>query len=216
MGKAGIFNPVISGHQRYNMFNLFKKRSNHKIRDIQLLQNIFTRFPTEFDFIIEQMSAGLIKGFKKSDSPIRNFHKIAIDISVLNKFENKKKGFYCLQGVEVFDLVLQEYSKVSIYIASDILMGYATPKAESFTPDISKIKIQELDFREMGNSAYSLVTSLLTKEEIDFTVRNDVYALELDNKVYYHLMDLEDGDFIAIDDQKKVYRITHDPYDLKN
>jgi len=41
----------------------------------------------------------------------------------------------------------------------------------------------------------------------------DKYEVELADKMYYHLFDMEDGDFIGIDKKKKVYEITHDPYE---
>ena len=35
------------------------------------------------------------------------------------------------------------------------------------------------------------------------------------NKEYFHIKDLEDGDFIGIDERKVVYKITHDPMEVK-
>ena len=39
----------------------------------------------------------------------------------------------------------------------------------------------------------------------------------LEGKTYYHLMDLADGDgdFIGMDLKKRVYLITHDPFEIK-
>lgn len=41
---------------------------------------------------------------------------------------------------------------------------------------------------------------------------SEVYEIELDGKTYYPIRELEDGDFIATDKEKRVYSITHDPY----
>ncbi|WP_162842699.1 hypothetical protein [Mucilaginibacter pineti] len=36
----------------------------------------------------------------------------------------------------------------------------------------------------------------------------------MDGKVYFHIKDLEDGDFIGIDSDKIIYKITHDPCEI--
>lgn len=48
--------------------------------------------------------------------------------------------------------------------------------------------------------------------ERDNINENDIYAISLNGKEYYHLKELEDGDFIGIDKDNKIYKITHDPY----
>jgi hypothetical protein len=38
--------------------------------------------------------------------------------------------------------------------------------------------------------------------------------VKLRGSLYYHLRDLEDGDFIGIDADKIIYKITHDPFEI--
>ncbi|MEY3451193.1 MAG: hypothetical protein RL711_1019, partial [Bacteroidota bacterium] len=38
--------------------------------------------------------------------------------------------------------------------------------------------------------------------------------LDLKGKTYYHLKDIEDGDFLGIDIHKNIYKITHDPFEI--
>ena len=58
--------------------------------------------------------------------------------------------------------------------------------------------------------------SLLTKQELANINENDIYASNLNGKDYYHLKELEDGDFIGIDTDNHIYLIAHDPFEIKN
>ena len=40
---------------------------------------------------------------------------------------------------------------------------------------------------------------------------NDIYGIVLKGKSYYHLRDIEEGNFMVIDEEKNVYTITHNP-----
>ena len=51
-------------------------------------------------------------------------------------------------------------------------------------------------------------------EELAIIDKEDVYEVELNGTIYYHLQELEDGDFIGIDQNKKIYKITHDPFEI--
>ena len=55
---------------------------------------------------------------------------------------------------------------------------------------------------------------MFNHEEISLLNTSDIYKIELNGKIYYHLKDLEDGDFIGIDTQKNIYLITHDPFKI--
>ncbi len=56
----------------------------------------------------------------------------------------------------------------------------------------------------------------MTGEERKNINIGDIYITRLDGKDYYHLKELEDGDFIAIDTSNHIFEITHDPFEIKN
>lgn len=65
-----------------------------------------------------------------------------------------------------------------------------------------------------GNIEFDAIKHLLNEEELLLIDPVDVYEVELDGKIYYHVRELEDGDFIGIDDKKNIYKLTHDPYEI--
>ena len=43
---------------------------------------------------------------------------------------------------------------------------------------------------------------------------NDLYEIEIQGIHLLHLRDLDDGDFVAIDKEKSIYKVTHSPVKL--
>lgn len=196
------------------MFNLFKKKKEKEDwqQEKQMLLVIFSHLPTQFKFLTDQVNDGLIQGFRRRDSPIPNYHKIIFDVPTLNKYDKKEQGFFCIRGPEVFDLNSNKYIRVDVYYYSNVLQGYATPTIKEFRPDIETIRLRNYYLQSLESDDYDRAKVLLDKAALDKINPNDVYELVLDGKKYYHLKDLADGDFIGIDEEKKAYKITHDPY----
>lgn len=48
----------------------------------------------------------------------------------------------------------------------------------------------------------------LNKLELD-----DTFEIELNGETYYTLIDMEDGNYIALDNNRKVFRLHHDSYE---
>jgi len=67
------------------------------------------------------------------------------------------------------------------------------------------------------NDDDSNIEKFFSKKELSYVNIDDVYEVELDGKIYYHIQDIKDGDgdFIGMDSDKKIYKITHDPYEIK-
>lgn len=66
----------------------------------------------------------------------------------------------------------------------------------------------------MVTEDFDRIAHVLTQEERMAISASDIYSVRIEGKEYFHLMDLEDGDFIGIDIGKNVYRITHDPVNV--
>lgn len=177
-----------------------------------MLLNILSHLPAQFQFLTDQIHDGLIRGFLKNDWAIANFYKVIYNVAILNKYEKKELGSFRITGPEVFDLNSNKYTRIDIYYYSHVLMGYASPMVKEVKPDPQNVRVLKYFLQPMENEDYEKSKALLDKAALGKVNPNDVYELVLDGKRYYHLKDLEDGDFIGIDEDKKVYKITHDPY----
>jgi len=116
--------------------------------------------------------------------------------------------------VKVFDLDLTAYIEVKIDIAYGLLIGYSTPEKQKINPDISSVEVDNFYISHFENNDFKNLSSILEKCEIKLLNASDVYEISLKGRKLYHLKDLDDGDFIGMDMDKKIYKITHDPFEI--
>ena len=75
--------------------------------------------------------------------------------------------------------------------------------------DLSSLKKEKSKFA-LDQKIEKLVGGL-TSDQLDLT---NLGELEVDGKHYYQIKDLEDGNYIAIDNKGEVYGLTHDPFKI--
>ena len=196
------------------MFNFFKRKKEDWLPEKQMLIGILAILPDQFKFLKDQVNDGLILGLRRSDSVIPNYYKVVFNVDILNKYEDKDKGYFRLTGPEVLDLNSNKYSKVDIYFYSNILQGFSTPMIKEIRPEVQNIRLRSYYLQSLESDDYERSKTFLDKAALPKINPNDVYEITLNGKTYYHLKDLEDGDFIGIDEEKRVYKITHDPYEF--
>lgn len=193
--------------------NFNKKNSNYKV-DEALMLKIFTLLPTTFDYIVKQLSEGIVTGTKKlNKQPYLNYTKFSLKTALLNKYENKKGSFFQIKGIRVFDLGTSAFIDINIDIAYDLLIGYSTP---SRNPDfdLTNINVDGFYNKHHENDDFKNLSIILDESEIKLLNEAEVYEVILKGLKFYHIKDLEDGDFIGIDINKKLYKITHDPFTI--
>jgi len=196
------------------MINLFKKKNNQPNILIELIANIINMLPLQFEYLRNQISGGIIKGIKSEKGPFQNYSKISLDVKALNKFEKPDGKYFAIKGIKVFDIKHQKTTEIHLYIGYGLLIGFSTPEIKELAPDISTVDISGYYLEFFVNDDFEAIKAILTNEEVEVLNSNNVYEVELEGKVYYHIKDLEDGDFIGIDKEKNLYKITHDPYEI--
>jgi hypothetical protein len=180
-----------------------------------LLINIFSKLPPEFNYLNDQVEAGILNRVFFISTPIPNYVGFTYNGDVVNKFDKKPDNGFKIKGVKVYDKLSKSFIDFEIRIVHGLVTGYSTPNNKKISLDINKIDVSGLRIVYNTNSVYDKIRPLLKPEYVKSVSPDDVYEVELDGKVYYHLQDLEDGDFIGMDDEGKHYEITHDPYEIK-
>jgi hypothetical protein len=190
------------------MFEFFKKNDNNCSTKIELVIRVFSLLPANFLSIKKQLNEGILIGCKREKS---NYIKFTLKTDILNKYEDKNGNCFEIKGIKVFDKNLNTFIGISLEIAYGVFIGYSTFDVKELNPDIDKIDIRNYWVKSLENSEFENLKTLLSEEELKMINPNDVYELELGGQIYYHLKDIEDGDFIGIDKTKNIFKITHDP-----
>ncbi len=127
-----------------------------------------------------------------------------------------KKSFN-LYGISVFNYNENCYKPITLYYLYDRLTRVNLENPEYFHRDfdLNKIKLSEvkLEYLKIENPDQKVAQRALknlTREQIELLELDDTFEIEVDQKLFYTILDLEDGNYIAVDKNGKIYRLNHD------
>lgn len=197
------------------MFNFFKRKEKPHLNgwESELFQNIFKSLGNEYSIFEKQVSEGIIEAVRV-DKKMPDYINFRLNTQILNKFEKKNEKMFTVNGIKIFDKISREYKILNLDLGFGLILGYSVKDIFNFNPDIHIINVDSIYKVFYNNDDFDKIQSLFTNEEKDKINVSEVYEVELDGKIYYHLKDLEDGDFIGIDNNKNIFKITHDPFDI--
>lgn len=198
------------------MFGLFKrKKRNRAIQDweMALLKNAIRKLPEEFRPLEKQLEKKLLTSASASV-----FYPDYIDFSfnpeLINDFEDKGAKDYELTNIRVLDSQSKKTLIYTISVFSGVISGYSLRGCDQPNVDVNSVDVGSYVKRLYGSEDYDKLSRILNAMEISLVNPGDVYEVPLKGTVYYHIKDLDDGDFIGIDQNKVVYKITHDPFEI--
>ncbi|WP_130736527.1 hypothetical protein [Flavobacterium sp. J27] len=193
------------------MFGLFKKTS-WKIegKALDFFRKLFIQLPAEFQFLSEGLDKGLYRRFSVNHSLKGHFY-VGFDPSQSDKSMTKGKQF------ELESIIIKQDGQayqLNITIHEGLWIGFEIEKNilefNNFQIDLSSFKKSKSKFAP--DSKIEKLVSGLTCEQLDLT---NLGGFDVEGKTYYQIKDLEDGNFIAIDNKGQVFGLIHDPYKIE-
>jgi len=194
------------------MFGLFK-RTSWKIegKALDFFDKLFTSLPGEYHFLADGLSKGLYKRFSVNHATKEHHYKIGFDPSQSDKSMIKGKKF------ELENIIVKAGGQdniLNITVYEGLWIGF------EFQKNILDLKDYEIDLSRLnkGKSKFSAnekiekFVSNLVSEYLDLTTLSE---FEIEGKLYYQIKDLEDGNYLAIDNNGKVFGLIHDPYKIE-
>ncbi|GGA67203.1 hypothetical protein GCM10008015_04920 [Flavobacterium palustre] len=196
------------------MLGLFK-RTKIESWETNLLINVFNKVSiNDSMFFIRQINDGLLRGVLIGVSDIHGYVGFSYNSKVYNKFYDKNGRNFKFENIKVFDIKSNKYLNLSIYFSFGVINGYSVEKNGKYKLDISNINTDGVQKIYFDTIDYDKISKIFTPREKELLNPSEIYLVKLKDKDYYHLKDLEDGDFLGIDIDKNVYKITHDPFEI--
>lgn len=199
------------------MFGLFKrtKIQNWEIDLLRIIVNQISPLPDFYKKLIKnQLDEGILKGVILNASDIEGYVAFTYKSDLMKKYDNPKEKNYRLRGIKVFDIVSNKYLDYTLFLSSGTVSGYAIQGAEKYKIDCSKTNISQSELLSINNNDFERLSEFLTPLEQKILNPSNVYSIILKQKEYFHIKEIGDGDFIGIDLEKKIYKITHDPFEI--
>lgn len=196
------------------MFNFFK-RTKIENWEIDLLRSVIMKLPEEYSSLINQIEDKLLKGVLTNISDIPGYVAFTFNPKLLKKYDEKNLQDYKLVGIEVYNDKSREFLSYEIYVSSGTISGYSLDRCKKYNLNLNKIDISNFRKEFIKELDYNRIFNLLTEKERKLLNPSNVYSVFLNKKEYFHIKDLEDGDFIGIDKEKNVYEIRHNINSVK-
>lgn len=207
--EISLIHQVLNG---YKMFGLFKRTKIAKW-EIDLLRNVLANLPTKYSILINQINDGLLRGVIMNASDIPGFVAFTFRPEVLERYDRRNEPDFKLTNIKVYDANSSEFVSYEIYVSNATISGYSLSRGKNHKIDPNKVDISGFK-KQYIKSAYDRVANILDSEEKKLLNPSVIYSVLVGDKEYFHIKDLEDGDFIGIDEDKIVYNITHDPMEV--
>lgn len=196
------------------MFSFFKKKKKLLNWEPQLIIEVLKCFENnEYFHYINSIKDGILEDVTINKN-FKNFYTFKYNNILLNKYEIQNQGEIEIVNILVFNNKNFKYESFKFRLGYGLVLGYEISDRENFYPDFENIDISKSFIKKVTNDDFNDIKKLFSKEELDLLNPNDVYYLEINDLKIYHLLDLEDGDFIAIDENKLIYKIAHDPMEV--
>lgn len=192
------------------MFGFFK-RTKIEAWEIALLSGVIEKLPKEYASLTDQIKDGLLRGVLVGVSDIPEYVAFTFNSNVLKKYDKVNDRDYKITNIKVYDAKTSSFLPYEIYISSGTISGYSLGGGKSKKIDLNRIDVLGFKKQFIGEFDYERILSVLNENEKSRINPSDVYPVFVGDKEYFHIKDLEDGDFIGIDIEKNVYKITHDP-----
>ena len=129
---------------------------------------------------------------------------------------NHKTYFY-LNGISVFNRKSESYELIKMKYNLDRLTVIEIDNPEYFHKTFDLNRIQkgkiELEHLKMENTDQKIAEKALkslTKEQLKLLELDDCFEIEFDEKRYYTILDMEDGNYVAVNKKGHIYRLNHD------
>lgn len=147
------------------------------------------------------------------------------EISILKSYYKKQfeelkknhKTHYLLNGILVYHRKTGLFKPIILKYISDSLGSIRVENPEYFHKnfDLSKIhkgpiELEHLSIENPDQKTVEKVLKSLNKEQIELLELEDTFEIEFEEKLFYTILDMEDGNYIAVDKKGKVYRLNHD------
>ncbi|WP_140509294.1 hypothetical protein [Flavobacterium pectinovorum] len=129
---------------------------------------------------------------------------------------NHNTSFH-LNGILVFEKKSKKHIPLKLHYFHNSLTSINIDDPKNFHRnfDLNNIKIEEIEigYLKIQNSDKEIVLKVLknsNEEKLNLLDVENAFEIEIDEKLFYTILDMEDGNYIAVDKQGKVYRLNHD------
>ncbi|MBL4898676.1 MAG: hypothetical protein JKX76_03395 [Colwellia sp.] len=191
--------------------NIKKRHVEHFERKItDLLKSEFPQFQKVIDI-------SKIYGIRFTQAPKGIYISRGYDPEAYNEIQKNHRTHFNLFGISAFNLKEQAFQPLKLNYSFDSLTIIEIEEPERFHKNfdlenfqVTNMEIEELPNKNPDKEIAEKMLKGLTKEQLGLLELEDTFEIEFDEKSYYTILDMEDGNYVAVDKSGGIYRLNHD------
>lgn len=181
------------------MFSFLRKKDKKETAQ-KLLIAILEKLPAQYSSYLQQVYEGVIRDVSVDTTPTAERISILYNTSISKKYDNDTLKGMEITGISVKDLKSNSFFAVKIYLYSGLVIGLESEKSLSQCEiDYSSVNIHHVRIKhdKIDDSMRARLSGLGITKFND----SEIYEVNSDGDILIHLRDLDDGDFLAVNEQ---------------
>ena len=199
------------------MLNILKRKNIRK-EDYTFLKSIASRLIDKYPYLVSQISKDFILDKKDNEFESKGTYTLILNAKLESKYINRKlPQFFIIKDIFIWNKTKNKQEPIEFDVMQGMLAGYKlTAKVSDL--DLNKIdvsKIKEQNFNNQDKEELDKIIGDIDEKIIPLLSLNSSFKIDIPEGIFYVIKDLNNGDYISIDQNGSVYKMTHDPYEIK-
>ena len=196
-----------------NIFNFYTSKKHLKQFEMKIAELLNNEFP-EFKKVIEISN---LDGIHYTVKPQGIYLNRSYRPKVFEEIKRNHNTSFHLNGILVFEKKSKKHIPLRLHYFHNSLtsINIDNPKKFHRNFDLNNIKVEEIEIKhlKLQNPDKEFVLKVLKnidEEKLNLLDIENTFEIEIDERLFYTILDMEDGNYIAIDKLGKIYRLNHD------
>lgn len=195
------------------IFNQKTKQKNIEQFELKIAELLESELPQ----LKSSIGMSKLYGINFTEKPKGIFITRGYNPKQFEQINRNHKTNFNLTGISVWNRKTEKYEPVKLNYHYDSLTKIEIENPEYFhkTYDLNQlqkneIKLEHLKIENPDRKIAEKALKTLSKEQLELLELEFTFEIELDEKLFYTILDMEDGNYIAVDKKSKIYRLNHD------
>lgn len=199
------------------MFKIFKNKI--KKEDYNFLKIITKKLPLKYSYLIDQVSKEFLLNKQINKLGDEGCFTLSLNSNLESKYSNKLlPQFFIIKDIAIWNKSKLSFDFIELHILEGMLAGFKI-NSNYLELDFNKIDISQIKEKNFNNEDRNFLkkiigtkipTKILESLEVEST-----FKIKLNEGDFYVIKNFQDGNYLSIDANGKVYIMIHDPYIIK-
>ncbi|MES2512662.1 MAG: hypothetical protein V4580_00905 [Bacteroidota bacterium] len=200
------------------MFNFFNKKPKNNITSKVLanLRKVCDGLKYNYVYLLPQISSDFIIGKKINGYGDKGAYTLILNQLLEEKFRNKGSPLFIIKNINIIDSKNEKYV-LEFHVFEGILVGYycSIELDELIVNSVTILNIYEKHFiNHDKNRLLKMVSNVGEKQVKQMDLENS-FCISIENKNYYTIKSIGNGDYLTVDDNLDLFSLHHDPFEIK-